>query len=466
MSGTGSADYPSRRLAWYTVFVLMVCYTLSYADRQILAFLVGPLRHDLHISDTDVGLLQGFAFALVYTVFGLPMGALADRFSRRNLVAVGVVIWSVMTSLSSVARSFLLLGAARMGVGIGEAALSPCAFSMITDSFPKERLSRALSVYTMGIQLGSGLALIIGGLVAQTVSQMPPVQLPLVGAIAAWRLTFLVVGIPGLLIALLLLTAREPARRALLLGADGRPAKLDLRGLLVQIRMRWRSALGLSVMISCQATCNYVLLGWGPTFFERLHHWPKDRIGLVLGLTTLGCGCIGLFTGGWLSDRWQSKGMTDASLRVGLISLAGVLVTLAPATLVGQADWTVALLVLAVFFIGLPIGCGYAAVQLIFPNQARGLVSAVVIFAVAMIGLNFGSLLPGLLDDRLFHDPDKIGWSMSLTVALASLLGLLAAALSLAPYRADYRAAFAAEPVEPARPGGLTDPTGLAGRVA
>jgi MFS family permease len=261
MSGTAAAGYPSRAVAWYTVFILMLCYTLSYADRQILAFLVGPLRHDLHISDTDVGLLQGFAFALVYTVFGLPMGALADRFSRRNLVAIGVVIWSVMTSLSSVARSFLLLGAARMGVGIGEAALSPCAFSMITDSFPKERLSGALSVYTMGIQLGSGLALIIGGLVAQTVSQMPPVQLPLVGAIAAWRLTFLVVGIPGLLIALLLLTVREPVRRALLLGADGRPAKLDMRALVEQIRMRWRSALGLSVMISCQATCNYVLLG-------------------------------------------------------------------------------------------------------------------------------------------------------------------------------------------------------------
>ncbi|HWG31240.1 MAG TPA: MFS transporter, partial [Steroidobacteraceae bacterium] len=230
---------------------------------------------------------------------------------------------------------------------------------------------------------------------------------------------------------------------------DGRPAKLDLRALLEQIRMRWRSALGLSVMISCQATCNYVLLGWGPTLFERLHHWPKDRTGLVLGLTTLGCGCIGLFTGGWLSDRWQSRGLTDASLRVGLISLAGVLLTLVPATLVGQAGWTVALLVPAVFFIGLPIGCGYAAVQLIFPNQTRGLVSAVVIFAVAMIGLNFGSLLPGLLDDRLFHDPQKIGWSMSLTVGLAGVLGLVAAALSLAPYRADYRAAFATQPSAP-----------------
>jgi MFS family permease len=443
MSAVAEPGYPSRSVAWYMVVVLMICYTLSYADRQILAFLVRPLEHDLNITDTQVGQLQGFAFSLFYTFFGLPMGALADRVSRRNLVAIGLVLWSLMTSLSSVARSFYLLAAARMGVGIGEATLSPCAFSMIADSFPKERLGGALSTYTMGIQMGSGLALIIGGVVAQTVSHMPPLDIPFVGSIAAWRLTFLIVGAPGLLVALVLLSVREPARRALLLNADGAPAKLGLRALLQQVGMRWRSALGLSVMISCQATCNYALLGWGPAFFDRLHHWPQGRTGLVLGLTTLVCGCGGLFVGGRVSDHWYSRGITDAPLRVGLISLCGMLLTLVPAMLLPTAAGTVALLIPAVFCIGLPIGCGYAAVQLIFPNQARGLVSAIVIFAVAMIGLNFGAVLPGYLDDHWFHDPNKIGWSISLTVALAASIGLLAAVLSLAPYRAAYRATLA-----------------------
>src|SRR5581483_3841829 len=162
-SGRAEQPYPSARIAWYMVGVLMLCYTLSYADRQILAFLVEPLKHDLEISDTEFGLLQGAAVALVYTFIGLPRGALADRLSRRNLVAAGVLAWSLATSLSSVAGSFFSLAAARMGVGLGEATLSPCAFSMITDTFPRERLSTALSVYTMGIQLGSGLALVIGG---------------------------------------------------------------------------------------------------------------------------------------------------------------------------------------------------------------------------------------------------------------------------------------------------------------
>jgi len=435
--------YPRRGVAWYAVFILMLCYTLSYADRQILAFLVGPLKLDLHISDTEVGLLQGLAFAVIYALLGLPMGMLADRFNRRNIVAIGVIVWSLMTALSSFARSFWSLAAARMGVGIGEATLSPCAFSMIADSFPKERLGSALSVYTMGIQLGSGLALIIGGVVAQAVSHLPPIEVPGLGSFAAWRVTFLIVGAPGILVALLLFTIREPARRALLLTTGGAAAPLSVSEVIAQIRLRSRSVAGIAVMISCQATCNYALLAWGPTFFERLHQWPKARTGLALGLITLSCGCIGLFVGGRISDRWQRNGVPEGSLRVGLISLLGVGLTLAPAMLLPEASWTIALLVPAVFFIGLPIGCGYAAVQLIFPNQVRGFVSAVVIFAVGLSGLGLGALLPGLLNDRLFHDGRMVGYSISLTVALASVLGLLAVAATLAPYRADYRAIHA-----------------------
>jgi MFS family permease len=314
---------------------------------------------------------------------------------------------------------------------------------MISDSFAKERLSSAMSVYTMGIQLGSGLALVIGGLVAQAVSHMPPVDLPLLGSIAAWRLTFLLVGAPGLLIVLLLLTVREPPRQSVLLDKSGAAASLDFRSLVEQLRLRWRTTVGLALIIGCQATCNYALLGWAPTFFERIHHWEKSRIGLVLGLTTLVCGCCGLLAGGRLADRWQGEGISDSALRVGLLGLTGVGLTLAPAMLVSDAAWTVALLIPAVFFIGLPIGCGYAAVQLIFPNQTRGLVSAIVIFAVALIGLGFGSLLPGLLNDHLFHDELRIGTSISITVILAAVIGLGAGLATLAPYRRDYQTVHA-----------------------
>jgi MFS family permease len=174
----------SLRYAWYVVFVLMVCYTLSFIDRQILSLLVAPIKRDLGISDTKIGLLQGLAFALFYTLLGFPLGWIADRYSRRNLVAAGVFFWSLMTALCSLAASFSSLFLARMGVGVGEATLGPSAFSLISDYFPKERLGGALSVYSMGIFIGSGLALIVGGTVVSAVQEMPAVTLPVIGAMA------------------------------------------------------------------------------------------------------------------------------------------------------------------------------------------------------------------------------------------------------------------------------------------
>src|SRR5262245_26194567 len=208
------ATYPRRTVAWYALGVLTLCYTFSYIDRQILAFLVGPLKHDMHISDTEIGLLQGLAFAMFYAFFGLPMGMLADRFSRRNIILAGLVVWSMMTALSGVAPSYWELALARMGVGVGEAVINPCALSMIADYFPKERLSLALSVYMMGIQIGAGLAMIIGGVVAQAVANMPPIEIAGYGAVAPWRLTFVIVGVPSLLIALILATVKEPPRHS------------------------------------------------------------------------------------------------------------------------------------------------------------------------------------------------------------------------------------------------------------
>ncbi len=429
--------YPRRGAAWHALGVLTLCYTFSFVDRQILAFLVTPLKHDLQMSDTQIGLLQGIAFAMFYALFGLPMGMLADRLNRRNIILVGLLIWSLMTTLSAAARNYGSLALARMGVGVGEAVINPCAFSMIADYFPKERLSTALSVYMMGIQLGAGLALVIGGVVVQAITSMPPLEIPGYGALAPWRLTFLAVGLPGLLVAAALTTVREPPRHAVA-RPDAAGAPLPFGAALREILTRWQSTLGLALMIGCQALSNYALLGWGPAFFERVHGWPRSRAGLVLGLITLGSGCFGLFVGGRLADTWQRSGMTDATLRISLISLIGVGLTLPVAMLLPAAAATVTLLAVTVIFVGLPIGCAYAGLQFIFPNRIRGLASAVVILIVNLVGLGLGSLLPGLFTDALFHDELKVGQSIALTVALSSLTGATIVALTLRPYRRHY----------------------------
>jgi MFS family permease len=441
--------YPRAGVAWYVVFVLMLCFTLSYVDRQILSFLIEPMKEDLKLEDTQIGLIQGLYFAIPYTVVGLFAGVLADRVSRRNIIIFGLVFWSLMTTMSAVARSYLSLSLARIGLGAGEAPLNPSAFSLIADYFPKERLASALSLYTMGIQVGSGLALIVGGIVAQAVVDRPPVDLPLFGTVASWRLSFLIVGLPGLLIALLLFTVKEPARRALVRDKEGAVMRLGFAETASLLAARWQSVLGLGFMIACMSMCNYALLNWGPAFFQRVHGWPRSQIGLTLGIITLVCGCGGLIVGGRLSDYWHRKGRIDGPLRVAMLSLIGAGVTLPLAMMMPTATLSVALLVLAVFCIGLPIGSIYAAVQFIFANQVRGFASAVVLFIVTITGLTLGSFLPGFYNDYLFRDPLMVGYSVALTVGVASVVGVIVVLVTLRPYRRHY--ALANGTPEPAR---------------
>ncbi len=451
-STAAAPDYPSGRAAWYAVIVLAICYTFSFVDRLILAFLVTPLKHDLHLSDTQIGLLQGLAFAAFYSILGIPFGLAADRTNRRNLIAAGVVAWSLMTSCGSMARSFGMLALARMGIGIGEATLAPAAFSMIADYFPRERLSSAMSVYAMGVQIGIGLALIMGGFIVQAVTHMPAMHVPVLGTLEPWRLTFLIVGAPGVFIVVLLATMREPPRRTAPDSQSAARPRAHMAQVVREIAARWRSTLGISVMMACQAMSNYAFGSWCPAFFERIHHWPNARTGLVLGLLAMIGGCAGLFSGGRLSDRRLRRGIADAPLRVGLISLLGVAATLVPAMLAASTSATVALLVPAVFFLALPIGCSYASIQMIYPNEVRGAVSAIVLLVLNLLGLTLGTLLPGLLDDRLFHSGLMLGKSIAITASIASLTGAIAVLLTAGAYRRDFATATPdlADPAESA----------------
>jgi len=419
--GAETATVKELRYAWYVAVVLMLCNTLSFIDRQILGLLVTPIKLDLGISDTRIGLLQGLAFGIFYTLLGLPMGRIVDRGNRRKLVVTGIALWSLMTAGCAGARGFWTLFLARMGVGVGEATLSPSAFSLLSDYFPKERLGRALSIFSMGVFFGSGLALIVGGLV--------------IGAVGSWRLTFLIVGIPGLLAALLALTIKEPARKHLL---TGKGSKLTFSEVFEQVKLRWQSVIGICLAFAFQAMCNYAQQAWLPTYFVRAHGWQPREAGLTLGLISLSTGLLGAYTGGAVCDRWQSLRKSDAPLRVAVLATicAGFFFTLAIAvTAVGPQ---LTLFVPAFFFLAMPIGSGYASLQLILPNQVRGQVGALQVLTLNLIGLILGPFLPGFFNDYLFKDPLMVGWSLALTVGLASLFSAALFRATWRPYREHY----------------------------
>jgi MFS family permease len=429
----------SLRYAWYVVIVLTALYMLSFVDRTILSLLVGSIKRDLGISDTRIGLLQGLSFALFYTIMGLPLGRLADTRSRRNLIAAGVVVWSFFTGLCSAAKSFWSLFVTRIGVGVGEAGLSPAAYSLISDYFPPERLGVPISVYYMGVFLGSSLALLVGGIVVDAMARTPTVTLPLLGTIASWRVTFLIVGAPGLLGALLVYTIKEPVRKNLLRSAQGGVAHLSFRQALGQMRLRWQSLGGISLGMVFQSMANYALISWGPTYFSRVHGWTPGQSGRALAAILLTAGCGGMYTGGRLSDRWQRRGLDEAPMRVMMLGAVGTLVLLPVGTLLADVRWTLAFLFAGVFFLALPMGISAAALQRIFPNQVRGVVSALYLFILNIGGQSLGPLLPGVFNDYLFHNGKMIGYSLSITMGGAALLMLLTFRAAYGYYREHYR---------------------------
>ena len=332
--------YPSSTRAWMTVAILMLAYVLSFVDRQILNLLVEPIRRDLDITDTHMSLLMGFSFAVFYTICGVPIGRLADRKSRRGIIAIGVLVWSLMTALCGTAKTFWHFLVFRIGVGVGEAALSPSAYSLIADSFPPKLRGTAMSVYSMGIYIGSGLAFLLGGLVVKFASAQGDVELPVLGMVRPWQLIFLVLGAAGVLFAAVLLLIREPSRKGVGAGVE-----VPLSEVAGYIRQNRRTVLCHNFGFACLAFAAYGSSAWIPTFFIRTYGWSASDVGVLYGSVVAVAGSIGIIAGGRLSDLLHRRGYRDAPLRVGIIS-AALTLPLNLAYLAGTGELALALIAL------------------------------------------------------------------------------------------------------------------------
>ncbi len=424
-----SAPWPRPGVAWYGVFVLLIAYLFSFVDRIILGLLVVPIQADLGVSDAAMGLLLGIAFAIFYTLMGLPIGWLADRFSRRGIIAIGIFLWSLATAACGLAGSFLQLFTARVGVGVGEAALSPSAFSMIADYFPKQRLGKALGVYSSGAFFGAGLAFLIGGAALGVVTQMGEVALPIVGVLKPWQLTFFIVGLPGLVVAVMMMTVHEPARR----GLSEKP--IAAAEVFRFLRVNWRLFMAHLVGFSLLSLVVVVVLTWGPTLFVRVHGYSQPEVGLKLGLILFFLSSGGVLAGGWLADRWQRAGHVDAPLRVGILAGLTSVPFAVAGNLAANADVAIALYCPMVFLGSLGVACAPTAIQLATPNQLRAQMSAIYMLFVNIITSIVGPTGVGLITDYVFKDEMQVGSSMALVVGITAPLAALSLWLGLKPFR-------------------------------
>ena len=415
--------YPPAGYSWYVVAVLTLIYVFSFIDRQIFSLLVGPLRRDLHISDTQVSLLMGFTFALFYTFFGIPLGRLADTKSRRGIIAAGFVAWSLFTAACGLARSFAQMLPLRMGVGVGEASLSPSAYSMITDYFPENRRATAISVYSMGIYIGSGMAFLLGGLVVRFASAKDMWMLPLIGSIRPWQVIFLIVGLPGLLFSLLLITVREPLRR----GLGSFTVRMPFGDVMAYLFKNKTTFLCHNVGFGLLSMASYAAAAWVPEMYRRVFHWDIPTTGLWYGTIVAIFGSAGIVSAGRIADWLRGRDVLNANMRVGVyIALLSIPFTiglcLAPS---GQAGlfWLIPTSILA----AAPFGIAPAAIQQMMPNPMRGQASAVYLFILNLIGLGIGPSAVAMTTQYIFQRDNAV----NLSLMYVSLTGYVLAAILL-----------------------------------
>jgi MFS family permease len=414
---------PSLRYGWWVVALLTLANICSFVDRQILALLVQPIKRDMHLSDTRLSLLMGLSFALFYTVFGIIISRLADNTNRRNIIMTGIALWSLLTALCAGVKNYTQFFLARVGVGVGEATLSPSAYSIITDYFPKRKLGLALSTFSIGIFLGSGLALAIGaGLVAH-LPTTGTIELPILGRIFHWQKLFLLIGGPGILISLLLFTIKEPARKDLLQLAGGNN-KPDLVQSLRLVFAHPRTFLSICIGTAFTAFVSYGCTAWAPTYFLRTFGWPVPKAGLRFGLVLLTGSICGALWGGWYADRLRNKGIQHGRLRIGLIAGAGIfLCSLIP--LIRDPNIVLACMFMLLFFVACPMGASTSAIQELMPNQIRALASAIFLFIINMIGMGLGPLIVAFFTDSIYKDEMAIKYSMVALMAIGGLSALL-----------------------------------------
>ncbi|MEM1230951.1 MAG: MFS transporter [Pseudomonadota bacterium] len=420
--------YPPAGRAWLMVGVLTVAYVVSFVDRQILNLLIDPIKADLGLTETQIGWLMGPAFGFFYAIMGLPLGYLADRKRRTWIVGVGVALWSAATAFSGMAKSFWQMFMARISVGVGEATLSPCAMSLITDSFPEERRGKPIAFYSSAISLGFGIAGLVSAAVLGWAKTVEGIEVPVLGEVKPWQFAFLVVGLPGLLLAIVFFFMPEPRR--ILDNPEQKPG--NLVDMFAHVGKNWALYVCF-VSVFCTMTIIAYSQGWSAVTFSRTHGWDVAQFAALNGVFTLLLGPASVNFAGWLSDRWTTAGMTDAPMRIALL---GLILAVPPS--IGWSlipwDWgSFAMYQLTTPGIAFISATGVTALLKIVPGRIRAQTVALYYLLISIIG-TLGPLLVGIFNDRLFS-AEEVRYSVALIPAIVGIPVLLLAPLTLKLYR-------------------------------
>ena len=413
---TSSMDKRARSHAWWALALLTATYTFSFVDRQIVNLLVDPIRTDLELSDSQVSFLQGLAFALPYVLLSIPVGRIVDRANRIRVRIIGILIWTISCMMCGTANSFWQLGIARMGIGGGEASVTPASWSLLADYFPPEQRALPISIFLMGPYLGAGLSLLLGAEVISWASGLGQIELPIVGVIAPWQLTFMLVALPGGVIALLLPLLKEPVRQERL-GTDAQAMTWKKVGQYIWPRRQLFGAylLGSPFLVLVL----YALQAWIPSLLVRVHELDIVQAGRYYGTIALIAGSAGVLSGPvfarWLSHRVNAE---RAPLIVIFISILVLIPFVIAAGLATSLTAALIFISFASYWVTFPLALFATGLQNASPNELRGLMAGCYVLATNLIGLALGPSSVALVSDYVFQSDTAVGKSLALIAAI------------------------------------------------
>lgn len=425
-------SYPDKKYGYSAVGILTLAQIFAFIDRQIPSMLVEPIKQDFNLTDSQIALLGGAAFSIFYAIMALPIGYAVDRYKRTRVLGIGIFLWSLMTALAGLANSFGRLFGARIGVAVGEAVMAPTSVSLVSDYFPENKQGKPMGIITSGVYIGIGITLLGGGFLIDYLTELGGLNLPLIGYVKPWQATFMIVGVPGLFVALGAFLLTEPKRFDEKVGQGNMEGRQNV---FLHINEHKKTLLPMFGGLIFMALIFYSFTFWAPTMMIRTYNISLTEAGFFLGIITIISSITGTIFAGSVVDYLRNRNYRDAPVRAAMFA---VILAFPPIVLLSFVNTEIAAWIcifIYLFFISSFAPLGLLAVSGVSRGNVKGQLAAIHAFLMMAFGLSLGPQLTAFFTDFVFTDTNKINWSISATGALVLPISALFFKASLSKYK-------------------------------
>ena len=424
-------SYPEKKHSYSAVAILTLAQIFAFIDRQIPSMLVEPIKQDFNLTDSQIALLGGAAFSIFYAIMALPIGYAVDRYQRTKVLGTGIFLWSLMTALAGLANSFGKLFGARIGVAVGEAVMAPTSVSLVSDSFPENKQGKPMGIITAGVYIGIGITLLGGGFLIDYLTSIGGITLPLIGYLKPWQATFMIVGIPGLVLAIAAFYLKEPKR----LEEQTDKQLKDRKNVFLHLKEHRKTLIPMFGGLIFMALIFYSFSFWAPTMMIRTFDISLTEVGFILGMITIISSITGTIAAGSAVDYLRNKNYSDAPVRAAMIAVILALPPVISLSFVQNELGAWICIALYLLFISSFAPLGLLAISGVSTGNVKGQTAAIHAFLMMAFGLSLGPQLTAFFTDFVFVDPNLLINSVSLTGLIVLPISALLFKLSLSRYR-------------------------------